>query len=289
MSRKRPFSYYDTQSQFTDYEGSSQGVVVAVKGKGGTKGNGLLGKKRMQANRRALSRLSRRPLGLSAEHKKISHKLNGTITAFGGGIPLDINLMFNPTTLAQNQGVGQGDRIGNSIRIIKSVIKGVIYPLPYGGATNPLPTPMEVRAVYLTNRQVPQANPTNGNFFQGGDTTYGLTGTMFDMVGDINRDINTVYKDKVYKIGTSIGGPAAQGGQATYAFHANNDFKYNVKFTQDITKFMPKVVHFNDNSTTPQEKYVWLRLFAADADNSASAATEPVSIIYEIVHTFIDV
>ena len=142
----------------------------------------------------------------------------------------------------------------------------------------------------MTNRQSPQSSPTLDNMFQAGDASYGAVGTLQDMVGDLNRDVNLNYGEFYSKVGNSIEGPAAQGGDATRAFHSNNDFKYNVKFRKDVTKYFPKVIRFNDNSTTPQEKYVWMRSLIANADNTVpGVATDPMRLQMEIVITYIDV
>lgn len=63
------------------------------------------------------------------------------------------------------QGVGQGQRIGNSIKIKKLTMKGVMFPATYSVLTNFAPKPMEIKFWFGYQKNEPTVKPTNYELF----------------------------------------------------------------------------------------------------------------------------
>lgn len=100
-------------------------------------------------------------------------------------IPLGPNAV-GPTI---TQGTGQGQRIGNVIKIKKAILKGVLNPTPQNATTNPTPKPTLVRMVLCYDREDPNDAFVPGNtMMQNGSSTNALLGLLSDMVRPYNTD-----------------------------------------------------------------------------------------------------
>jgi len=223
----------------------------------------------------------------TAETKTISANTNFTISPYNGSTPwLDINIGLNTTNMVPSQGTGQGDRIGNKIRTKRAILTGYLHPYGWNLTNNPVPKPMEVKMVILSNKSSPQAYPNVANYFQRGDTSSGPAGTLSDIVSVPNRDVNVIYREKTYKLGHAS--ETGNGFDDTQARQANNDFKMNCKFRVDITKYLPKTYTFNDTAVGFQERNVFMRFIMANADGSTSAALGAATVWYQVDYKYTD-
>lgn len=166
-----------------------------------------------------------------------------------------------------NQGVGQGNRVGNVIKTRKVYLSYVLRPLPYSATTNPLPNPCEVQLMLGYVKNTPCFTPVPGDFsflFQSGSTSTAPIGTLRDLVSVINTDYWVIKKRWTHKVGYAAmeGTGASPGSQ----FQANNDFKLNHVKRIDITKHIPKTHVFNDGSATTNTKNLFLMYQAVAAD-----------------------
>ncbi len=115
---------------------------------------------------------------------------------------------------------------------------------------------------------------TLSNFFQNGSNSHPPNGDLGDMIDTINTDEYTVYKDLTVKLGyqqftPATGGP---GGGGNAGFFSNNDFHLNQEITIDPTKHCPSVITFNDNSSAPTSRAVFVTWFAAHAGGANGSA-----------------
>lgn len=190
------------------------------------------------------------------------------------------------------QGTGQGERIGNRIKIKRAMLNINFTPTPYNADVNPLPSPQFVRMVFFYDRIAPIAVPTpgaNGNFFQNGDTYSPFQGNLLDITRPYNLDRFRVLFQKTFKIGYQA--YAGTGVNVTSQSFTNNDFKLNIFRKFNITKYLVKNVRWQDNLTTnPTTRALWCALYAVNANNIVVTATVPytpvgcwytVSIDYE--------
>lgn len=181
-------------------------------------------------------------------------------------------------------GDGQENRTGNIIKTNRVMFKGVIYPNPYNGTTNPSPTPQEIVFWFISFRPQPgiTTNPVDGTFFQEGNSSVPLQGTVVDVIRSINKERFYVYGKKVIKLGYNWYSGTGQNNNA--GNFSNNDFKMNHKFSFDITKYCPKRIVFNDAiNNDPQSRALWCVWEAVNADGTTQAvSTIPCSMQYQI-------
>lgn len=156
------------------------------------------------------------------------------------------------------QGAGQGQRIGNVIRTKSAWVKGIIYPLPYDVATNINPIPTELRMLIFKDKfnRTGQPAAVALDLFQTGSTAIGPQNDLADMILAVNKDRYQIYHDEILKVGNS--NYSGTGSVAALQSFTNNDFGYNCQFNVDITKYLPKVVTYNDGSNDPMSDSLWM-------------------------------
>lgn len=186
------------------------------------------------------------------------------------------------------QGNTQGTRVGNSVRTHSLVYSGVVYPNQYNASYNPYPIPQEVMFLLLSRKDTGDTLLTTlTGLYQTGGATANPDGTVFDIVRDFNYDLYNIHYKRVFKIGAAenVGTGAVPGFQN----YASNDFKYNQKFRMDLTKYIDKIVKFNDstNTQTGGKNYIFGVWMTCDADGTGSTY-EPTCITSQLVYKYKD-
>lgn len=188
------------------------------------------------------------------------------------------------------QGVGQGQRIGNKIRIKNIRFKGTIWPNPYNATSNPNPVPVQIVFWFFCNRSFPNSNPQSvTGFLQDGDSQRNLENNLSDLMSKVNTDQYRLLGKRIFKIGYAA--YEGTGIQPNFqAFH-NNDFKLNKKFNIDITKMCYKNLRFNDDLTNiPRNRGVFCLAQAIAADGSSLPANVlPASMAFELTCKYQDI
>lgn len=188
------------------------------------------------------------------------------------------------------QGVSQDERIGNKIRTQKATFRAIMYPTAYNATSNTNPKPQSVRFVVFSMKGDQNLVPsTLDSFFQNGSSSHPPNGDLGDMIDVINTDLYTVYKDFTTKIGFSSFDQPATGSAANLGYYANNDYPLNQVVKIDATKACPAVINFNDNSTVPEGRAVFVTWFAAPCDGSVdTAATIRARMNYSVDFSYTD-
>ena len=172
-------------------------------------------------------------------------------------------------TLDVTQGVGQGQRIGNTIRVKKLTMKGVLFPAPYSILTNFAPKPVEVKFWFCYQRNDPFKQPTNyASFFQNGSSSSNFTGNLLDMVKVTNKDTFRVMKTRTFKLGFDA--YTVAGADTYQQSYQNNDFKMNHKFSFDLTKYIPKIMKYVDGYTAVTTRGLYLVVEAVWSNGTSS-------------------
>lgn len=187
-----------------------------------------------------------------------------------------------------SQGVGQGERIGNSINIKKAIVKGVFYPdtEAEGG-----PRLVDVNVYILRARTANNLNDVyqtiNTKMFQDGNTDVPLTGVLMDNVLPINKDAVILYKHVIRKVGFQQVTSLVSGTGAVTL--PNNDYKVNNHFTIDCTKYVNKAQKFNDASDFPTNELTWLMFSPVPASNTLSGSgADTVKVSFSISLEYTD-
>jgi hypothetical protein len=164
----------------------------------------------------------------------------------------------------------------------------VLVPYGYDSVYNPNPVPAEVRVLILKNKTNPASTPVINTLIQTGDGSQVLAGDLTDMIEPINRDANTVYFDKVFKVGNSLIG--GTGVNVTQSSFSNNDFPLNNKFSIDVTKYLPKHITWNDTTGAPTSDTVFALFIVSTADGATnSTCPRLLRMPFTIELDFVDV
>lgn len=227
-------------------------------------------------------------------HKNIENKQSFVNNQIGFGSALESpDLNFAPILWMTGYhtlglGVTDGNRVGNQVRIRRVMLKYVIVPLPYDAATNATPQPFHVQLFLGRVKQAKSYLPTStdvGLLFNAGSSSFGPSGGLIDLNSDVNTgywDIKKVWEHKVgYAIDKNI--------STTYQEFANNDFKYNVVRKMDITRYIQKLIQFNDSSASVQNGNLFFGYQAISATGNATGASQILARMnYSITITYED-
>ena len=250
--------------------------------------------KRRVGARKSMVKLIKSVIHRQAENKVVEYSPVGAQPLYNSSVTAAWNaanvIPLTPYTSYMNivQGTGQGDRIGNRISTRKVFIKFVMYPAAYDVTLNPLPAPQDVRIMIVKWKDTPTKlidDTTYGNLFQNGDSATGPIGNLTDTIRDINKDKYTVCYDKVVKVGNAIS--SASGPFSGAEYYANNDYKLNVIRKIDVTKWCPKQILFNDNTSLPETPVLQMVIFPISADGSINSF-KPIYWFYQTHYEYED-
>jgi len=196
--------------------------------------------------------------------------------AGGGWSTSPIPICPNSTGFQIPQGTGQGQRIGNQIKVKKMILKVILQANPYNLTTNPTPQPFQCRMILMKDKLGPTSTPTNltTELFNSSSTSIGPTNDLVDMLLPINKDRYQIYFDEVIKVGPQF--YTGSGQNANYGSGSNNDFLLNPLIEVDCTKFIPSKVQFDDTSSNPTSHGLWLLFIPANSDGTAILSTTVV-------------
>jgi len=196
-------------------------------------------------------------------------------------VPMTPDTLFCTIT----QGTGQGNRIGNSIRVKSLKFNANLRCLPYNATTNALPVPCFVKLLFLTRKDTP-TNITSSLEdvlqFGNGSEGPGNSQNLFRMMRPINTDEWTYHTSRTYKLGFAAYEGVGSAGRGAQMFFANNDFKLNHFVKIDLTKYCTKTIKFDDNSSDPSTRNIVMYPLVYAADYSDITNQFPVAIDYSI-------
>lgn len=187
------------------------------------------------------------------------------------------------------QGSGQGDRAGNKIRTKKCVLDYVISPKQYDAVTNFNPQPFWVKMWIVTPKDDPTTLPTQAsfaNFIQNGDSSTFLSGAIQDVLTTVNTDMFRVHTYRNHKVGCAVDNQ--NGGQSVQQYFANNDFKFTVKGSIDVTKFIAKEFVFNDNAPYPNNSLAFVVMECVPCTGFTNSTQIPLNFVYSLRYEFTD-
>ena len=259
--------------------------------KGYSKTGKKLGRPSTKASVSQVKRIVKRTIAAHAENKTVqffstgANVLNSSNSGFVSSI---LPLSPYQGSLTIPQGVGQGERIGNRVRIKNLTFKGTLYPKPHNATTNPNPVPVQVVFWIFYKRSEPNVLPSNvTGWFQAGNGVRNFENQLSDIMSKVNTDEYRLLKKRVFKVGNS--GYSGTGTQPTFQQMWNNDFKLNVNFKINLTKYAIKNVRYNDSSNIPRSRGIFLLAQALDASgNSMANNTITTTMSYELSCTYED-
>jgi hypothetical protein len=235
----------------------------------------------------SLDRHIRNVVSGMAETKRIQFSQIANVYGYNAAAQGLCCFQLTPTSgmLDITQGTGEGQRVGDRVRVVKATLNMVLVANPLDATYNTSGHPQDVRMMILYNKQSKVLSPPAGSLFDNGNASAAPTSNLLDMVNFINTEYVGVQKDVHFKIGAQTFPHPNQID--------NNDYKLNVIRSFDITKQYPKELTWNDTSTVIMEQSKWLTFLVAPADGSAidtsgTTTFKPLSIAYSINLDFQD-
>lgn len=188
------------------------------------------------------------------------------------------------------QGLGQSDRLGDTIKTRKVYFDFSLRPAPYDSQANFIPLPQTVIMMFGKVKNAKPQKPIATDFsklFQFGNSSQAPQNRLLDNVLPINTDYFTVYRKLIFKIGNSI--TTGTGANLGSQYYANNEYKLNVTRRLDITKYVPKTVKFNDTTAQPTNDGLWMWAWCNNCDGTSNTF-DPVPILmdYCVEYTYED-
>jgi len=223
------------------------------------------------------------------ENKTIQYNAGFTMVNYADDNTMRGFALSPGTSIAIPQGDGQGARTGNRIRIMKARLVYWMVPSAYNGLLNPQPKPLMIRLWIGYSKTNPTLIPTAGDqavLFQNGDSASAPNGFISDILRSVNKDKFIIFRDIKHKLGyESITGSGATAGSQ---YFSNNDFKYNIMKSIDITKYLIQNVTYNDTTTIPTTRGLFCWVQIVYADNTVTTGTIPANFNYFVELTYED-
>lgn len=234
----------------------------------------------------AVKALVNRTINRLTETKTARYNFNGDIAYYNGSIFSSgaSIIPISPYTgyLAINQGTGQGDRIGNTIRPYNVKLRFMLQPAGYNATYNPAPQPHVVRMIIFKSKNYGNSTlqTTLPSLFQNGDTAAAPVSSLQDAVFPLNRDLYSIYEDRIIKVGCAASN--GTGGAAGYQYLSNNDFELCPRVVIDVTKYLPSRITFNDTSavSTPNDTALYVTFLACRSDGTTPAAANTLTPLF---------
>lgn len=162
------------------------------------------------------------------------------------------------------QGTAQNNRIGNTIKVKRWIIKGMISPNIFG--TLAPYTALGYVDVYFGRLKLNTKEITEqlSDLYQNGSTSITPQMKQTDILNPINKDVYKIYYHRRFKTGTS----GIQGANTSLPLASepvNNDYKLTHTFGFDVCKYLCKdrKITFGDGNNTPLDVDIaTLTLFA---------------------------
>lgn len=265
------------------------------------------GRKSKTTTTSRIRQIATRALLRNAETKEI--KLSADRTAIGCFDCNQWNLAVSPQIIALTpnagtnngieilQGTGEANRVGTTIQTSRAVFRFCVSMQDYNATTNPQPSPVVVKYWIVSAKHglpfkdqsdvKPIVAGSGGNFFNNNNTSSGTWFDLRDLLYPVNDSRYIVHKSGEMKIGYSDN--SGTGSSAASQNFTNNDFKYFVKRSINVRKYIPKIIRYTDNASQPTTKPVWI-LFSCyyASDLSMTAAVAPIKLTWHYDYRFKD-
>lgn len=232
-------------------------------------------RKPRRVGKKAVAKIAKRVVNSMTETKFMRTAVfNGSLY----GDPAALNYQNNffsvaPTIGSITQGTGQGNRIGNKIRLTRVVMNVILnatdsswprYIMMYIISDKRYPT--DVTEAQLQDACNGAAGSGN-NILQDGNQSIGFQKRLTDVMQRINDDRFTVYKKRCFRLGYA--------NQPVGTAQGNNDFPFMRRIKINLLKYMPKLFRYADASTVPAlQRRVYVCFHVVSAQGGQLAATD---------------
>nr|WPR18609.1 MAG: capsid protein [Chemarfal virus 88] len=216
---------------------------------------------------------------------------NSAIRAYGisPNGPSQLTTFALSDVLTIPQGTGDGQRIGDRIRVKSMNVKGYInLDSQYAGDAAYLKNPMYVK-LFVGRRLDTLANPNtiSGGFSKllaAGPTSQSPTNLPADMYRYINKELYQILHTRKFKIGTS-----APSNNPSDSAQYNNDFSWARNFSINLSKNI-ETVKFSDGGSSPSNVglYMWFMVVFANGAAITTLTNTPLECHFDVNCTYYD-
>lgn len=158
---------------------------------------------------------------------------------------------FAPMFTTITQGTGNGQRIGDSIKVQRLTLQGFInFDPSHYGDTNYMKNPLYVKMI-VYRRKDDVIDPCNygttgiNDLLMNGSIASAPQNLPSDMWRKINTNVYKVYATRLFKLGNS-----APSNDPQDTGQWNNDFSFSKRFSVDLSKHVDKVM-FSETTGSP--------------------------------------
>jgi len=167
-------------------------------------------------------------LSVTGTNLQAYNTILGTLTTIDVTAPL----------YAISQGVADGQRIGNRIRIKSYIVRASLNISTTSNINN-----MYIRVMILRKKVgIDTPNGNYGRLYQFGATSVAPTGTTLDLMRYINKDFYTVYHSKIFLLGSN---------DSVQSVIPGNNTAICRMLTMNMTKHVTNVI-YDDTTIFPQ-------------------------------------
>jgi len=104
---------------------------------------------------------------------------------------------------------------------------------------------------------------------------------LYNVIQAPNLDRIQLLHKRIFKVGYSSGNDSGN--------RSNNDFKFNQKFSINVTKYLPKVIKFDDADQDPSIRHTYMLITPFSADGTTQSNSNIVAQCqWELNYTFED-
>jgi len=238
----------------------------------------------------AIKKYVTRVLHKNVENKVVNYKDQISFSGYNTYLDMQVQPIYPCNSVLQiPQGVGQGERVGNTIKTRRLTLKYTLFPIkqvPNEQNDQPVPQEVMIWIGYLkNNRMLEPGIPEYAAFFQEGNTAVSPVGNLWDLTSEVNKDLFTIVKTFRHKIGNAI--YTDYSGIKPFNYYANNDFKLNVTKHVDLTKYLNKTLKYDDDSLVSDTGlYMWME--SVNADSTIDQFTTKVGMFWNLKYEYED-
>jgi len=206
-----------------------------------------------------VKRMIKREIARNVENKECN--LESTLITITQSISDSDLVSLCPTI---KQGVQQGERIGNKIRVKRFNVRVAINVYNQAAAFSPCyvdvfifkQRPMQSYAGVMPNIM--------DNFLQAGNTTVNYSGFVLDGLRDVNKDLFMLLYRKRLLMYNPLNGTSVQGSTS----NINPCETLNI----DLTKYIRKLWEFNDENNEVTNENIWIAIGSTQTDGAIVTA-----------------
>lgn len=210
-----------------------------------------------------------RAIAVKAENKIINIQSSVSLTGYNTDNTLRSIALTPNTSWGIGQGVTQSTRVGNAITVKRIMFNYTLYPRNYDVSTYSVPKPGLVMLILCRVKNRPSDIPNSTDvslLFQNGASASAPFATIEDNNRYFNKDYFDILKCWTHKLGNAA--YTGTGGFPQSQYYANNDFNFLYQRKMNIAKYIPKVMKFQDGTTSQTGKGIFLLAQYMNADGS---------------------